>query len=428
MVEKRSKWIIGILVTLMMVLVASVPVMAAEYTVDLSAKAGDTNSVESLPETLKEGDALMLTQDLWEEYPAKIWCQYEGAEGLSWDKYRNISDEGKTGHCVVECVNGVSEWKVRTSEKYVHPNDGESGVFICLRADKNTKYDLEWFNECKKGTVDEDYDTAYWVFRDLDKYPGYKSVSVSIHDADHIDLPKGVKVRSGADPRNGGRIGLNFYGNPTESGTFSPVIYGTVDYANDEGERKTFVFKWSFKITIEEKNNSNDDNQAHEESRDDDDDKHEEQSSSSSNDNSSSQSWTAPASAQAATPAQQAAQQLAAVRTAIASVPALLESNSAAYASTGMPLNMTNVTILDADTATLLTANNKIPYIITVTFSGAPLTVKIPAGFNYKSYIKSDGSINICEVIWDVLLNDLKKQSVNQKSLKKRSVKQNSRH
>ena len=74
---------------------------------------------------------------------------------------------------------------------------------------------------------------------------------------------------------------------------------------------------------------------------------------------------------------------------------------------TGMPLDMTSVSTVDASTANLLAANNKIPYSVTISFNGAPFTVKIPAGFNYKSYIKADGSMNIHEVLWAVLSNQL---------------------
>ena len=71
---------------------------------------------------------------------------------------------------------------------------------------------------------------------------------------------------------------------------------------------------------------------------------------------------------------------------------------------------MTSVSMLDATTAKQLVANNKIPYNVTITFNGSPFTVKIPAGFNYKSFVKADGSINIHEVIWAILSNNLKQR------------------
>ncbi len=395
----KSKWVTGLLVTLVMTMFMALPVMAKEYKVDLSAKEGEENSVESLPETLQEGDVLTLTSDKWNEYPATIWFQYEGSEGLSWFKYRQIEDSEKTSSCVVERVNDVSEWKVRTSQKYINKDDNKAGVFICLKADKNSKYDLEWSNKCKKGTVGEEYDTAFWVFSDLSKYPGYKSVNVNIDDTDPIDLPKGVKVRNGADPRNDGRMGINFKGTPTESGTFHPVIYGEVQYANDEGDQVSFVYKWSFTINIEDKNNDKGDKEDKEDKDDDDD--HDEPAP--SNNSSSNSTWTAPSSAPSQSQAPAQAAQISAVQTAVASVPTLLATNSAVYSRTGMPLNMTNVNTLDAATVNLLSTNNKIPYNVTITFAGNPFTVKIPAGFNYKSFVKADGSVNIHEVLWAVL-------------------------
>lgn len=402
MFANKNRLFTGLLVTLMMTVLFALPVMAKDYTVD-PGDSGDwvEKTSNALPELLKAGDSITLTRKTIDGLRAKIWCSYYDVDHTKLDDPNRKGDEDNSDSCVVSEINGITEWRVDHVEGMefngpeYYEDERWSGLMICLIPLQ--KPTIEWNNECKKGTVGEEYDTAYWVFKDLDELKGYRSTACQITDRTG-SLPKGVDVRTGSDPRNGGRMGINFRGTPKKAGTYKPVIWGKVTYSNDDGDEKVVSFRWKFTIKIEEPKDDDDD---------DDDDSHEEESSSSSNDNSSSQStWTAPASTtstQSETPAQQATQQLAAAQTAISSVPALIASNSAAYASTGMPLDMSKVNTLDASTTALLSANNKIPYNVTISFNGAPFTVKIPAGFNYSKFVKADGSMNIHEVLWAVL-------------------------
>ncbi len=137
---------------------------------------------------------------------------------------------------------------------------------------------------------------------------------------------------------------------------------------------------------------------------DDDDDSHEENHSSTP----SKPSWTpemaaATIAAEKAANQQQAAIQLKDATTKLTALASLTPAQKASYAKTGLDLVMTKVTIIDANTAKLLVANNKIPYNVKIMFGQSEVTITIPANFNFKPFIKADGTMNIHEVIWSIL-------------------------
>ena len=68
-------------------------------------------------------------------------------------------------------------------------------------------------------------------------------------------------------------------------------------------------------------------------------------------------------------------------------------------------LDMTKVDILDPSTVNLLVLNNKFEYNIKIPVAGGlTTTVKIPANFNFRPFIKADGTMNIHEVLWSIIL------------------------
>ncbi|MCR5733217.1 MAG: hypothetical protein K6G22_01300 [Lachnospiraceae bacterium] len=100
----------------------------------------------------------------------------------------------------------------------------------------------------------------------------------------------------------------------------------------------------------------------------------------------------------------QAAQQLASVQSNLAVFEALSPEFKEVYTQTGMPLNMTDVETVDANTVNMLIAyNSTMPYVVTVTIDGLATTVTIPKGFNFLPFIKADGTINILQLIMAIL-------------------------
>ncbi|MBR4574193.1 MAG: hypothetical protein IKO16_04725 [Lachnospiraceae bacterium] len=376
---EKNKWMSGLVITLMMVVFFALPVMAKEYTVDL-----DDHPESAVPVVLKAGDVVKLSSDKHDGHKAVLTIRYFKDATSESD---HLIDPADALEYTIEEYNGITEWYVFSRQAYRKSEEygGEDGIWFYLTPND---FDIKWKNECKKGTVGNDYDTAYWVFYDLDKLKGYKSTACTIESSRH--LPEGISVSYGADPRNDNRMGLRFKGTPKKAGTFNPVVNGKVTYSDGSNE-EVLDFEWRFTIEIEEDKKDDDD--------DDDEDTSDEPSSSSSS--SSQSTWTPPA--QTETPQQQAATQAAQAQASIASFASLPAANKATFAATGMPLDMTKVSTLDAATSTLLVANNSIPYNVTIMFNGQPFAVKIPAGFNYSRYVKTDGSINIHEVLWAVL-------------------------
>lgn len=69
-------------------------------------------------------------------------------------------------------------------------------------------------------------------------------------------------------------------------------------------------------------------------------------------------------------------------------------------------LDMTKIDILDRSTVNLLVLNNKFEYNIKIPVAGGlTTTVKIPANFNFRPFIKADGTMNIHEVLWSIILS-----------------------
>ena len=127
-------------------------------------------------------------------------------------------------------------------------------------------------------------------------------------------------------------------------------------------------------------------------------------------DNSTSEpSWT-PAQAAQTIAVQKAAKQQAA-GTQLAAVQTLLRTFATKTARLGeaptvINLDMTKVDILDPATVNLLLLNNKFEFNIKISdVGGLTQTVKIPANFNFRPFIKADGTMNIHELLWSIILS-----------------------
>ena len=116
-------------------------------------------------------------------------------------------------------------------------------------------------------------------------------------------------------------------------------------------------------------------------------------------------SWT-PAKAAATIAAEKAEKQQAA-RTQIAAVQTLLTTLVTTNPTDGViNLDMTKVDILNPPTVNLLVLKNKFEYNIKISVAGGlTTTVKIPANFNFRQFIKEDGTMNIHEVLWSIILS-----------------------
>ena len=134
--------------------------------------------------------------------------------------------------------------------------------------------------------------------------------------------------------------------------------------------------------------------------KDDDDDDHHEESSSPEK-----PSWT-PAKA-AATIAAQKAQKQQAAATQLASIQTMLRTKTSDRAGTGrnvIDLDMTKVDILDPATVNLLLLNNRFAFNVKISVPGGlTTTIMIPANFNFRPFIKADGTMNIHEVLWWII-------------------------
>ncbi len=136
--------------------------------------------------------------------------------------------------------------------------------------------------------------------------------------------------------------------------------------------------------------------------KDDDDDDHHEESSSPSPEK---PSWT-PEKA-AATIAAQKAQKQQAAATQLASIQTMLRTKTSDRAGTGrnvIDLDMTKVDILDPATVNLLLLNNRFAFNVKISVPGGlTTTIMIPANFNFRPFIKADGTMNIHEVLWWII-------------------------
>ena len=122
-------------------------------------------------------------------------------------------------------------------------------------------------------------------------------------------------------------------------------------------------------------------------------------------------SWTpekaaATIAAQKAEKQQMEGSQLAATRTRLRSLGIMNLSDKDGIVRNGLDLDMTKADLLDSATTRLFVQNNKYGYNVKITVTGGEgqnTTVKIPAGFDFKPFIKQDGSMNIHEVLWSIL-------------------------
>lgn len=72
---------------------------------------------------------------------------------------------------------------------------------------------------------------------------------------------------------------------------------------------------------------------------------------------------------------------------------------------------MTKVDILDPATVNLLLLNNRFAFNVKISVPGGgglTTTITIPANFNFRPFIKADGTMNIHEVLWSILLKEQK--------------------
>ena len=139
---------------------------------------------------------------------------------------------------------------------------------------------------------------------------------------------------------------------------------------------------------------------------DDDDDSHEESRTSVAE-----PSWT-PAkaattiAAEKAEKQQAAGTQMAAVQTLLRTLAITKPTDRPEEARKVIGLDMTKVDILDPSTVNLLVLNNKFEYNIKIPVAGGlTTTVKIPANFNFRPFIKANGTMNIHEVLWSIILS-----------------------
>ncbi len=65
----------------------------------------------------------------------------------------------------------------------------------------------------------------------------------------------------------------------------------------------------------------------------------------------------------------------------------------------GLNINMSKITTIDAQTVKALADNNTVPYNIFYTYKGNVFACRIPAGFDFKPFIKADGTINLSELL-----------------------------
>lgn len=96
------------------------------------------------------------------------------------------------------------------------------------------------------------------------------------------------------------------------------------------------------------------------------------------------------------------------IRAAAASLKTMDAATLAAAKNVGLDLDFRQVSVLDAETVTLLQQNNSIPYNIVFEFQGQAMVVKIPAGFDFSKYKKADGTILLTDIIWAILSKQLK--------------------
>ncbi len=398
---RQSKWISGLVLALMMTLLAALPVMAKEYTVDFAAGTDGENSAYMVPNTLNSGDVIKLASDKYDGLRAVVFFQYYDKDGNFVD---STPDEEKTTSATVKTIDGVTEWSVTARQIFKNTMGDDTqqhySVGFDLRPYNKDIAIEEQHNELPDGTVGKEYSAAWIRFGE----------------------DKNIKVtRAIWNGGSGGSKGLNFHFPNTYDGTVSiegneiclsgtpkkageyPLPYSLeLWYTSDkypDGHKIISYLNKKMKIEEEKK----------EEEKKEEEEKHEEHHEESSSESSSQPVWNPPASTE--TPKQQETKQLTSAQTNIASIATLTSENKAALASTGMNLNMTNVNTIDATTANLLAANNSIPYNVTFMCGGQTMVCKIPAGFNYKQFVKADGSINIHEVLWEVFKSQMQQNA-----------------
>ncbi len=97
---------------------------------------------------------------------------------------------------------------------------------------------------------------------------------------------------------------------------------------------------------------------------------------------------------------QAASAQLAEIQTLLSAKTSDREVN----ARSAVDLDMTNIDILDPATVSLLLQNSRFAYNVKISVSGGlTTTIMIPANFNFRPFIKADGTMNIHEVLWWII-------------------------
>ena len=97
---------------------------------------------------------------------------------------------------------------------------------------------------------------------------------------------------------------------------------------------------------------------------------------------------------------------MAAVQTLLRTIATTKPTDGPGEAPTVINLDMTKVDILGPSTVNLLVLNNKFECNIKISVAGGlTTTVKIPANFNFRPFIKANGTMNIHEVLWSIILS-----------------------
>ncbi len=93
----------------------------------------------------------------------------------------------------------------------------------------------------------------------------------------------------------------------------------------------------------------------------------------------------------------------------MAAVQTLLRTKTSDRAGTGrnvIDLDMTKVDILDLATVNLLLLNNRFAFNVKISVPGGlTTTIMIPANFNFRPFIKADGTMNLHEVLYSIVLS-----------------------
>ena len=289
------------------------------------------------------------------------------------------------------------------------PQKADKGETVQLKANEFTRsrYSFtKWNTEPDGSGKDYDDKASVKLEDNMTLYAQWKENEPDTYSVTVKTDGKGEATASPKSGKTGDKINLSADADKDWRFVKWKVVSGDIRLEDPEDEDTSFVIGDSdivVKAVFEKEEHKHDDDDDDEDD-DDDDDSHEESHSSSS----SQPSWTPEKASETiakenAANQQQAAAQMTSAVTKLTALASLTPSQKASYAKTGLDLVMTRVSIIDANTAKLLVANNKIPYNVKIMFGQSEVTITIPANFNFKPFIKADGTMNIHEVLWSII-------------------------